>query len=317
VGNFPTNWSEWNGKYRDNVRKFWKGDSGQVAELAYRLTGSSDLYRLSGRRPHASINFVTAHDGFTLRDLVSYNEKHNAANGEDNRDGANDNESWNCGAEGPTDDAAINTLRGRQQRNFLATLFLSQGVPMLTAGDELGRTQQGNNNAYCQDNDLSWMHWDLSDEQQALLAFTRRLGEIRHEHPALRRRRFFEGLYLPGADIKDVTWFKLDGTELREQDWTDGNARSLGMRLAGGAMEERAPGGERLSDDTLLVLLNAYYDQLPFILPPTGGDETHWEVLLDTREAEPNGPGESLYPIGVAYPLGGRSLVILRRVSKD
>jgi glycogen operon protein len=317
VGNFPILWSEWNGKFRDNVRKFWKGDAGQVAELAYRLTGSSDLYRLSGRRPRASVNFVTAHDGFTLADLVSYNEKHNEANGENNQDGADDNESWNCGVEGPTDAPEVRALRARQQRNFLATLFLSQGVPMLLGGDEAGRTQQGNNNAYCQDGEITWVDWSLDDERAALLAFTRRLSAIRREHPALRRRRFFEGLYLPGADIKDVTWFKLDGAELKDQDWADGNARSLGMRLAGSAMEERDPGGGRLSDDTLLVLLNAHHDDLPFVLPPTGGDGSHWEVLLDTRAAESEGRGDTAYPVGEQYPLGARSLALLRRVSSD
>jgi isoamylase len=316
VGNTPVLWSEWNGKYRDNVRKFWKGDAGQIAELAYRLSGSSDLYRLGGRGPYASVNFLTAHDGFTLRDLVSYNDKHNEANGENNRDGANDNESWNSGVEGPTDDSEINALRLQRQRSFLATLFLSQGVPMLLGGDELGRTQRGNNNAYCQDNEVSWCDWQLSHEQKALLEFTRGLIRFRKAHPVLRRRKFFEGLFLPGADIKDLTWFKLDGTEIMDAEWTDQEARSMAMRLAGEAIDERDPEGGRIADETLLVMLNSFHETLPFVLPEAGGGSDQWELLMDTRSAdaarEPG--GGKVCSVGDEYPLAGRSLALFGRV---
>ncbi|HEY7064934.1 MAG TPA: glycogen debranching protein GlgX [Chloroflexota bacterium] len=317
VGNFPILWSEWNGRYRDNARRFWKGDESQVPQFASSLSGSSDLYQASGRAPTASVNFVTAHDGFTLRDLVSYNEKHNEANGEDNQDGANDNESWNCGAEGPTDDAEINALRAQQQRNFLATLFLSQGVPMLLGGDEMGRTQQGNNNAYCQDNELSWYDWTLDDERRALLAFTRRLITLRRQHPALRRPEFLQGVFLPDADIKDLTWTKLDGTEMTDAEWGDPAARSLGMRVIG-----EPPNGEPVDDPaagTLLVLVNAYHEELPFVLPEAGAESTQWEVLLDTRSAEPppSNEGPPTYEVGDEYSLGGRSLALLSRVPPE
>jgi glycogen operon protein len=317
VGNFPILWSEWNGRYRDNVRRFWRGDEGQVPQLASHLTGSSDLYAPGGRGPTASINFVTAHDGFTLRDLVSYNTKHNEANGENNEDGHADNESWNCGVEGPTDDPDINALRARQQRNFLATLLLSQGVPMLLGGDEIGRTQHGNNNAYCQDNPISWYDWNLGDEQRALLEFTRRLIALRKEHPALRRAEFLTGEFLPAADIKDLTWLKVDGTEMTAAEWSDPHARSLGMRLAGVPPE----GAE--SDDpaagTLLVLFNAYHEELPFVLPEAGAESTQWEVLLDTRSAEPPlvDGAPPVYDVGDEYPLGGRSVAVLRRVPPE
>ncbi|MBX5492938.1 MAG: glycogen debranching protein GlgX [Chloroflexi bacterium] len=317
VGNFPVLWSEWNGRYRDNVRRFWKGDEGQVPQLASHLTGSSDLYAPGGRGPTASINFITAHDGFTLRDLVSYNEKHNEANGEHNEDGQNDNESWNCGVEGPTDDPEINALRARQQRNFLATLFLSQGVPMLLGGDEFGRSQQGNNNAYCQDNPISWYDWRLTDEQRALLEFTRRLIALRKEHPALRQPEFLKGEFLPAADIKDLTWLKVDGTEMTEAEWADPHARSLGMRLAGVPAE----GGEGADPaaGTLLVLINAYHEELPFVLPEAGAESTQWEVLLDTRSAEPPlaDGAPPIYDVGDEYPLGGRSVAVLRRVPPE
>jgi glycogen operon protein len=310
VGNFPTIWSEWNGKYRDTVRRFWKGDEGQVPDVAYRLTGSSDLYQLGGRGPRASINFVTAHDGFTLRDLVSYNEKHNEANGENNEDGANDNESWNSGAEGPTDDPDVTALRARQQRNFLATLLLSQGVPMLLGGDELGRTQQGNNNAYCQDNPISWLDWQLDDERRALLEFTRQLIELRKQHSLLRRAEFFTEQSVPKADLPELTWFKLDGTEVVGREWQDPLARSLGMRLVG---VDEASGHL----DALLLLVNAHHEELPFVLPEAGGDSMEWEVLLDTRDqaggTEP--AAGHCYDIGDEYALGGRSLALLRRVA--
>ncbi len=317
VGNFPIDWSEWNGKYRDNVRKFWKGDEGQVAELAFRLSGSSDLYRMGGRGPAASVNFVTAHDGFTLRDLVSYNDKHNEPNGENNQDGANDNESWNCGVEGPTDDPTVLALRAKQQRNFLATLLLSQGTPMLLGGDELGRTQGGNNNSYCQDNEISWYDWNLTEDQLAMLRFTRDLIQLRRRHPVLGRREFFEGVFLPGSDIKDITWFKLDGTEIRDGEWQDRQARSLGMRLSGQAIDELAPHGERIAGDTLLVLLNAFFDRLDFVLPPAGDGSERWAVVLDTDHPASPGADAKRLAVGFPYPLAGRSLVVLRRVPPD
>jgi isoamylase len=315
VGNLPVLWSEWNGKYRDNVRKFWKGDGGQIAELAYRLSGSSDLYRLSGRGPTGSINFVTAHDGFTLRDLVSYNDKHNDDNGEDNQDGANDNNSWNSGAEGPTEDPSIEDLRARRLRTFLATLFLSQGVPMLLGGDEMARTQHGNNNGYCQDNEISWFDWDLNEHERSLFEFTRGVIAFRKEHPVLRRRRFFEGIFATGAEIKDLTWFKLDGTEVVDEDWNDPEARSLAMRLAGEAIDEREAEGSRISDETLLVLLNAYHEDLVFTLPETGGESAcSWERLMDTESDSPPAPSGVLCAVGTTYTVAGRALALFRRV---
>jgi len=315
VGNCPVLWSEWNGKYRDNVRKFWKGDPGQIAELAYRLSGSSDLYRLSGRGPTASINLITAHDGFTLHDLVSYNDKHNDANGENNQDGANDNNSWNSGAEGPSEDPAISDLRSRRKRSFLATLFLSQGVPMLLGGDEMGRTQQGNNNAYCQDDEISWFDWDLNDEQRALLEFTRGLIAFRKQHPVLRRRRFFEGLFLPGADVKDLTWFKLDGSEMLDEQWADPEVRSIAMRVAGEAIDEREARGVRISDETMLVMLNSFHEELTFVLPEAGGTQNCvWELVLDTRLPTPPGPTGDKHPVGASYAVAPRGMAVFRRV---
>lgn len=310
VGNFPVLWAEWNGKYRDTVRRYWKGDAEQVSDLAYRLTGSSDLYEHNGRRPHASVNFVTAHDGFTLRDLVSYNDKHNEANGEDNRDGADDNNSWNCGVEGPTDDPAILELRARQQRNFLATLLLSQGVPMLLAGDEISRTQHGNNNTYCQDNDLSWIHWDLDASQQDLLAFTRHVVEQFRLHPVLRRRHFFQGRKIRGSEIKDITWFRPDGEEMQDDDWSNPEIRCFGVRLAGDLTGETDERGNPIVDDTLLILLNAHYEALAFALP-AHRQEHRWEVLLDTRYATGT-PAEDVLQGGDIYALESRSLALLR-----
>jgi glycogen operon protein len=271
---------------------------------------------LSGRGPTGSINFLTAHDGFTLRDLVTYNDKHNEANGENNQDGANDNNSWNSGVEGPSEDPGIEELRARRQRSFLATLFLSQGVPMLLGGDEIGRTQQGNNNAYCQDNEISWFDWNLNDQQRSLFEFTRGLIALRKEHPVLRRRRFFEGLFLPGADIKDLTWFKLDGTEIVDEQWADPEARSMAMRLAGEAIDEREPEGGRIFDETLLVLLNTYHEPLEFTLPEAGGsEECQWELLMDTEQAAPPAPSGKLRQVGSAYALEGRGLALFRRVT--
>jgi glycogen operon protein len=310
VGNFPVLWAEWNGQYRDTVRAYWKGDEGQAGPLGYRLTGSSDLYGKGGRRPYASINFVTAHDGFTLHDLVSYNEKHNEGNGEDNRDGHNENLSWNCGAEGPTDDPAILTLRERQKRNFLGMLLLSQGVPMLCGGDEIGRTQQGNNNAYCQDNEVSWFDWKLDRRRRDLLGFTRLLIELRRRHPVLRRRQFFYGRRIRGSEVKDLAWFRPDGKEMTEEDWTNPQTRCVGLRLAGDAIEEVDAQGNPILDDTLLILLNAHHEPLPFTLPAHRPGVT-WELLLDTRTPE----GRRLHrPMkgGEAYQLEGRNLAVLR-----
>ena len=265
VGNFPPLWSEWNGKYRDTVRDFWRGTDQTMAEFAYRFTGSSDLYQGTARKPHASINFITAHDGFTLRDLVSYNDKHNEANGEDNRDGESHNRSWNCGAEGPTDDPEVNALRARQQRNFLATLLLSQGVPMLLGGDEIGRTQRGNNNAYCQDNEISWFDWD--DADQSLLQFTRSLLRLRQRHPVFCRRRWFQGRPIHGSGVSDIGWFTPGGAEMSEEDWRAGFAKSLGVFLNGDAIPTPNERGERVVDGSFYVMFNAHHEPLDFTLP--------------------------------------------------
>jgi glycogen operon protein len=310
VGNFPVLWGEWNAEYRDTIRRFWKGDGGQVAALGFRLTGSSDLYAATGRLPHASINFVTAHDGFTLHDLVSYNEKHNEANGEGNQDGLTENLSWNCGVEGPTDDPAILTLRERQKRNFLATLFLSQGVPMLLAGDEMGRTQQGNNNAYCQDNEISWVDWNPDRPRLELLEFTRTLIRLFHRHPVLHRRKFFHGRMIRGSEVKDLTWFRPDGKEMSDEDWNNPFARSLGLRLGGDAIEEVDERGHRIVDDTFMVLLGAHDESISFILP-TQRSKMRWELVLDTREAT----GRRRYRLmrgGEPYQLEARSLALFR-----
>jgi isoamylase len=307
VGNFPILWAEWNGKYRDTTRRFWKGDDAQVAELAYRLTGSSDLYQGDGRRPYASINFITAHDGFTLRDLVSYNERHNEANNEGNRDGESNNQSWNCGVEGPTDDPDINALRARQQRNLLTTLLLSQGVPMLVAGDERNRTQGGNNNAYCQDNEISWVTWDLDDDARELLHFTQQLIALRKEHPVLHRRSFFQGRAIRGAEVRDLEWYQPTGELMNDQDWSDGLVKCIGMLLHGGLMEERDERGQPILDDVMLLLINAHYEPIPFTLPG-GADGPEWEVQLDT--ANPRGKHDPL-STGSTYELQGRSIVVL------
>ena len=310
VGNFPVGWAEWNGKYRDTVRSYWRGDEGQLSELGYRLTGSSDLYEASGRRPYASVNFVTAHDGFTLGDLVAYDAKHNETNGEDNRDGTDHNLSWNGGVEGPTDDTKILEIRERQMRNFLATLLLSQGIPMLCAGDEIGRSQSGNNNAYCQDNDISWFQWSLSRPAARLLEFTQRLIRLRREHPVFHRRTFFHGRRVLGAASKDLSWFRPDGKELTEDDWGNGQMRCLGLRLAGDAIEEVDDMGEPIVDDTFLVLLNAHDQGIAFILP--GHDaRVRWEPVLDTRAWDVEDRGRAYRP-GEVYDLDGRSLVVLR-----
>jgi len=282
VGNFPELWSEWNGRYRDTIRKFWKGDEGQLSQLGYRLTGSSDLYKRRNRNPHASINFLTCHDGFTLRDLVSYNEKHNDDNGEENRDGANDNDSWNCGAEGETDDTDISALRLRQMKNLLATLFLSQGTPMLFGGDELGKTKSGNNNTYCQDNDLSWIQWNKEDPYHStLLPFTRFLIDLRKKHPVFRRKSFFQGRKLSGRGVKDIHWFGPDGKEMRVKEWNVSFAKSLGMLLSGDAIPDLDLQGRTITDDTFLLLFNAHWEAVPFRLPRAPHDE--WSLLFDTN----------------------------------
>jgi glycogen operon protein len=310
VGNFPVLWTEWNGKYRDTVRRFWRGDGGTVSELATRLSGSNDLYAHSGRKPYASINFVTAHDGFTLNDLVSYNEKHNEANLENNNDGENNNLSVNHGAEGPTADPAINQLRRRQMRNFMATLFLSQGVPMISHGDELARTQQGNNNAYCQDNELSWIDWTPTPEKEALCEFVAQLVHLRLSQPVLRRRRFFQGRSIRGGGIQDVAWLAPDGMEMADQAWNADFVRSIGMLLSGHAIEEVDERGERITGDTLLVLLNAHTGKVPFTLPPLEAAQ-QWQRVIDTIEEHAT---ERVFRPGVRYPLQGRSVAVFRLV---
>jgi isoamylase len=310
VGNFPAGWAEWNGRYRDGIRRYWKGDERQVAELGYRLTGSSDLYEQGGRRPSASINFVTSHDGFTLADLVTYDLKHNEANREDNRDGTDDNASWNCGAEGPSNDPAIQALRERQIRNFLATLLLSQGVPMLLGGDEVGRTQHGNNNAYCQDNEISWHPWPLSRAALRQLNLTRRLLRLRLDHPVFHRRLFFQGRRIHGSAVKDLSWFRPDGKEMTEDEWSSSFTRCLGLRLAGDAIEETDEKGQPIVDDTFLLLLNAHHEPIPFILPAHEA-RVRWELVLDTRDWEV-GPRLPTFRAGENYPLEARSLAVLR-----
>ncbi|HYO10220.1 MAG TPA: glycogen debranching protein GlgX [Tepidisphaeraceae bacterium] len=315
VGNFPVLWTEWNGKYRDTVRRFWKGEGGTASELATRLAGSSDLYEDDGRRPYASINFVTAHDGFNLQDLVSFNQKHNEANGENNRDGADDNESWNCGAEGATDDPNIIALRERQKRNFFATLMFSEGVPMIFAGDELSHTKNGNNNTYCQDNELTWPSWDIArdERKRKFLEFCRTCTRIWREQPVLQRRKFFLGRALRGSEIKDISFFEPSGAEMSDDAWNSDFIKCLGMRLAGDLINDVDERGEPIIGDTLLLLLNAHWEEIPFSLPPTLDDQL-WETLIDTRESD--------LPVricrgGEHFPLFGRSLALLRTVPKD
>jgi len=313
VGNFPVLWAEWNGKYRDTMRSFWKGDEGHIGEMAYRLTGSPDLYQHSGRRPYASINFVTAHDGFTLNDLVSYNEKHNELNGDNNTDGDNNNQSWNCGAEGPTDDPEISELRERQCRNFLTTLFLSQGVPMLPGGDERGRTQNGNNNAYCQDNEISWLNWERDEKQTQLLEFTRKLIQLRRDHPVFRRPKFFQGRRIRGSEIRDVMWFNPGGSEMSEEEWASPFVRCLGMLLSGDTMDVLNFEGEPIRDDTFLLLINAHYEPIPFVLP--GQEHIEWQLILDTMEADGFLREPRKFASGDDIDLGGRAACLLQLVS--
>jgi isoamylase len=309
VGNFPVLWTEWNGLHRDTVRDFWRGATNGVGDFAARLTGSSDLYAEDGRRPVASINFVTAHDGFTLRDLVSYNQKHNEANLEENRDGTDDNRSWNCGVEGETDDPEVNALRARQQRNFLATLFLSQGVPMLVGGDELSRTQHGNNNAWCQDNELSWFDWELDDDQRDLLDFTRRLIFMRRHHPVFRRRFFLRGTSVDGSGLPDVWWFRPDGRRMTRRDWEDGGRRALGMFLNGDELHETTSRGEPIGDESFLLLFNAHYEPVTFQLPARRFG-ARWKLELSTADPHVD---ERSFAAREPVEVESRSLVVLRR----
>ncbi|HEV3304671.1 MAG TPA: glycogen debranching protein GlgX, partial [Planctomycetaceae bacterium] len=306
VGNFPVLWSEWNGKFRDIMRSFWKGDGGLLCDFATRLSGSSDLYETGGRRPSASINFITCHDGFTLQDLVSYNQKHNEANGEDNRDGTDNNMSWNCGAEGPTDDPKINALRMQQKRNLMTTLILSLGVPMICAGDELGHTQNGNNNAYCHDDELTWLKWDLNDEQREFLEFVRTVSRILQEQPVFQRRNFFLGRSIR-EEVKDISWFDPAGEEMDDESWKAGFARCVGVRLDGEIIGEVDEHGKQIVGDTLLLLLNAHYEAIPFSLPSTKGD-LKWQVLVDTAASPATGRGAVETE---KYELKGRSMVVL------
>ena len=308
VGNFPVLWSEWNGIYRDNVRRFWKGDLGLLPDFSTRLSGSSDLYKDDGRKPYASINFITCHDGFTLEDLVSYNEKHNEANGENNQDGANDNNSWNCGAEGPTDDPNILALRRQQKRNFMTTLLLSAGVPMVLGGDEICHSQKGNNNAYCQDNELTWLDWNLTDEQRQFFEFVRSIVHIRKTNPVFQRRKFFQGRSPDGTDEADISWFQPSGEEMSEEAWNTGYGQCLGVRLPGDLIGDVNERGEPITGDSIVLLVNAHHETVPFTLPSRDGG-SGWERLIDTAESV-NDP--IIVPGGKQYDVKGRSMVVLR-----
>ncbi|WP_332742182.1 glycogen debranching protein GlgX [Hydrogenophaga sp.] len=309
VGNFPVGWAEWNDKYRDTMRAYWKGEGGVIGEFAQRLTGSSDLYNRSSRKPYASINFIAAHDGFTIADMVAYNDKHNEANGEENRDGHNHNLSWNCGEEGPTDKADVLALRARQQRNFITTLLLSQGVPMLLAGDEMGRTQRGNNNAYCQDNEISWLDWTQSEDQRALLAFTQRVMALRAAHPVFRRRDFFQGRPLHGSSVRDIVWLQPQGTEMSEQAWGQDHARALAVFLSGDGLNEVDARGRAVRDDSFLVMFNADSNEVRFVVPsdlvPKAG-----ELLIDT--SIDTGRFDTPFDSAEPYVLAARSLALVR-----
>jgi isoamylase len=309
VGNFPPGWNEWNDRYRDTVRAYWKGDEGTMGDFARRFTGSADLYEASGRKPHSSVNFITAHDGFTLQDLVSYNGKHNEANGEENRDGNNDNRSWNHGAEGPTDDAGVNSLRRRQKRNLVATLLLSQGVPMLLAGDELGHTQHGNNNAYCQDNEISWLEWDLTTEEREFFDFVAQMVSFRRHHPVFSRRRFLQERTLPDG-VKEVAWLRPDGEELTDEDWNTFFNRCLGVYMAGTAIERVDRRGRPVKDNNFLVLFNAHHEEIPFLLPGfhAGGA---WLLVLDTANENEAFGRQKHFDVSARFPLQGRSMAVL------
>ncbi|WP_375487264.1 glycogen debranching protein GlgX [uncultured Mycobacterium sp.] len=311
VGNFPGLWTEWNGKYRDTVRDYWRGEPATLGEFASRLTGSSDLYEATGRRPSASINFVICHDGFTLNDLVSYNEKHNEANGENNQDGESHNRSWNCGVEGPTDDPDVLALRARQMRNILATLMVSQGTPMIAHGDEFGRTQQGNNNVYCQDSEMSWMDWSLAEKNADLLTFARKATQLRTDHPVFRRRRFFEGRPMRrGDEVGDIAWLTPTGREMTQEDWDSGFDKCVAVFLNGNAIREPNARGERVVDDSFLLCFNAHQDAVDFVIPD-GDYGQEWTAELDTTE--PTGTTERVMKAGEKISLPGRSLLIFRK----
>ncbi|MGH7876559.1 MAG: glycogen debranching protein GlgX [Candidatus Dormibacteraceae bacterium] len=306
VGNFPPLWSEWNGRYRDTVRDYWRGTGATLADFAYRFTGSSDLYEAGGRRPYASINFITAHDGFCLEDLVSYNEKHNQANGENDRDGDDNNRSWNCGVEGPTADPEVRSLRQRQKRNLMTTLLLSQGVPMLLGGDEFGRTQRGNNNAYCQDNEISWLDWSQLDE--STLRFTQHLLQLRRQHPVFRRRGWFEGRRVYGAGLTDISWFRPQGSEMIDADWENGYAKSMSVFLNGDEIMSPDPWGQKVRDDSFLVMFNAHHEAMTFIVPGYAYGN-RWRRVLDTA-----GSLDRSYRAGSKVPLDARAIAILQRI---
>jgi isoamylase len=305
VGKFPPGWAEWNGKFRDSIRDYWTGADSMLGEFAQRLTGSPDLYQDDYRKPTASVNFITAHDGFTLNDLVSYNEKHNEANGEDNNDGESHNRSWNCGVEGPTDDQEIIALRNQQKRNLLATLFLSQGVPMLVAGDEFGRTQEGNNNAYCQDNEISWLHWE--DKDNGLLAFTQKLIKLRKDHPVFRRRKWFQGIPIKGKGLEDIAWFLPEGDEMTEENWNHGFAKSLAIFLNGRGLHHVGPKGEPIIDDNIYLVFNAHHEPLEYILPSKISTK-QWIKVLDTSDDEVQ---EQTVNENESITVQGRSVVLL------
>jgi len=325
VGNFPVLWAEWNGRYRDVVRRYWKGDSGVTSDFAYRLCGSADLYEATGKKPMASINFVTSHDGFVLRDLVSYTDKRNQANGEDNKDGDNNNNNWNCGHEGPDAPDEVRALRRRMMRNFLATLLLSQGVPMIRGGDEFGGTQEGNNNAYCQDNEISWLDWNWDDEARQLFHFSRQLVQLRKRHPIFRQPKFFQGRVLRGADIKDLTWINASGEEMSDEEWQAQFAKVIGLMLGGDSLSVTDVYGERIRDDTYLLFFNAHHEDVVIHLP--GEEEVSWRVVFDTARdesfpAEPVGaslppmmPSAEGNPGGTEQTLTGRSLVLYQKAS--
>jgi isoamylase len=309
VGNFPHGWAEWNGKYRDCMRDYWRGAESMLSEFALRFTGSPDLYKEDYRLPIASINFITAHDGFTLHDLVSYNEKHNEANGENNNDGESHNRSWNCGVEGPTDDKNVIALRNKQKRNFLTTLFLSQGVPMLVAGDELGKTQRGNNNAYCQDNELSWINWQKADKD--LLSFVQKLTHFQHAHPAFCRRRWFKGRPIQGSGVEDIAWFLPNGSSMNEENWNNDFAKSLGVFLNGKAILSEGPKGERLTDNNFYIVFNAYEGELPYVLPSEEFGST-WIKVIDTHENFFDEEEGQTYAPGETITVPGRSVIVLK-----
>jgi isoamylase len=315
VGNFPVLWTEWNGLYRDDVRRFWKGEGGLAGDLATRLAGSSDLYERNGRKPYASINFLTAHDGFSLQDLVSYEKKHNEANGEENRDGADDNNSWNCGVEGPTNDPGIVALRERHKRNLMATLMFSQGVPMIRGGDELSQSKNGNNNTFCQDNELTWLNWQPDDRKKAFLEFVCRCTRIWAEQPTLQRRKFFLGRAIRGYDIKDISFCEPGGTEMSDEAWSAPFVKCLGVRLVGDMLSDVDEKGNPIKGDTLLVLLNAHWEEIKFTLPEVGKGDV-WQMLLDTAEPD-RPPAKKVFGGKDQYPLFGQSLALLRTVRAE